>query len=131
MKKVYPIILTPDEIGYVVTVPDLNINTEGDNLAEAIEMARDAIGLWGICEEDAGRIIPEPHSVKLKHNDNEIVTLVDIDFKAYRRANENRSVRKNVTLPSWLNELAEKNDINFSAVLQEGLKQQLNINSRI
>ena len=131
MKKVYPIILTPDEIGYVVTVPDLNINTEGDNLAEAIEMARDAIGLWGICEEDAGRIIPEPHSVKLKHKDNEIVTLVDIDFKAYRRANENRSVRKNVTLPSWLNELAEKNDINFSAVLQEGLKQQLNINSRI
>lgn len=131
MKKVYPIILTPDEIGYVVTVPDLNINTEGDSLAEAIEMARDAIGLWGICEEDAGRIIPEPHAVKLKHKDNEIVTLVDIDFKAYRRANENRSVRKNVTLPSWLNELAEKNDINFSAVLQEGLKQQLNINSRI
>lgn len=131
MKKVYPVILTPDEIGYVVTVPDLNINTEGDSLAEAIEMARDAIGLWGICEEDAGRKIPEPHSVKLKHKDNEIVTLVDIDFKAYRRANENRSVRKNVTLPSWLNELAEKNDINFSAVLQEGLKQQLNINDRI
>lgn len=131
MKKVYPVILTPDEIGYVVTVPDLNINTEGDSLAEAIEMARDAIGLWGICEEDAGRTIPEPHSVKLKHKDNEIVTLVDIDFKAYRRANENRSVRKNVTLPSWLNELAEKNDINFSAVLQEGLKQQLNINNRI
>lgn len=131
MKKVYPVILTPDEIGYIVTVPDLNINTEGDSLPEAIEMARDAIGLWGICEEDQGRTIPEPHSVKLKHKDNEIVTLVDIDFKAYRRANENRSVRKNVTLPSWLNELAEQNDINFSAVLQEGLKQQLHINDRI
>ena len=131
MKKVYPVILTPDETGYVVTVPDLNINTEGDSLAEAIEMARDAIGLWGICEEDEGRAIPEPHSVKLKHRENEIVTLVDIDFKAYRRANENRSVRKNVTLPSWLNELAEKNDINFSAVLQNGLKQELHLQDRI
>ena len=58
MKTVYPIILTPAERGYVVYVPDLEINTEGDDLADAIEMARDAIGLWGISEEDAGRKIP-------------------------------------------------------------------------
>ena len=54
MKAVYPIILTPAERGYVVFVPDLDINTEGEDLADAIEMARDAIGLWGITEEDAG-----------------------------------------------------------------------------
>ena len=53
MKAVYPIILTPAERGYVVFVPDLDINTEGEDLADAIEMARDAIGLWGITEEDA------------------------------------------------------------------------------
>ena len=54
MKAVYPIILTPAERGYVVFVPDLDINTEGEDLADAIEMARDAIGLWGITEEDQG-----------------------------------------------------------------------------
>lgn len=58
MKAVYPIILTPAERGYVVFVPGLDINTEGEDLADAIEMARDAIGLWGITEEDAGRKIP-------------------------------------------------------------------------
>ena len=41
MKAVYPIILTPAERGYVVFVPDLDINTEGEDLANAIEMARD------------------------------------------------------------------------------------------
>lgn len=55
MKKVYPVVLTPAETGYVVYVPDLKINTEGENIANAMEMARDAIGLWAICEEDMGR----------------------------------------------------------------------------
>ena len=130
MKTVYPILLTPAEHGYVVYVPDLEINTEGDDLADAIEMARDAIGLWGISEEDAGREIPKasgtmPHPAK-----DELVTLVDIDFVAYRRANDLRTVRKNVTLPSWLNDLAEKNGVNFSQVLQESLKERLNVSNR-
>ena len=62
MKKAYPVILTPAKIGYVVYVPDLDINTQGTDVADAIEMARDAIGLWGITEEDLGRPIPEPSS---------------------------------------------------------------------
>ena len=130
MKTVYPILLTPAERGYVVYVPDLEINTEGDDLADAIEMARDAIGLWGISEEDAGREIPKasgamPHPAK-----DELVTLVDIDFAAYRRANDLRTVRKNVTLPSWLNDLAEKNGVNFSQVVPESLKERLNVSNR-
>lgn len=48
MKNSYPIILTPDKAGYVVFVPDFNINTEADTLTEAIEMARDAIGILGL-----------------------------------------------------------------------------------
>lgn len=128
MKKAYPIVLTPAEHGYVVYVPDLDINTEGTDIPDAIEMARDAIGLWGICEEDAGRTIPEPSCLNPDHKENEIVSLVDIDFSAYRRANENRTVRRNVTLPSWLNELADKNDLNVSGVLQEALKERLHVN---
>lgn len=127
MKKVYPVILTPAETGYVVYVPDLKINTEGENIANAMEMARDAIGLWAICEEDMGHSIPEPSSKYPEHSPEEFVTLVDIDIDAYRRANDNRTIRKNLTLPSWLNERAEKAGVNFSQVLQEGLKNRLGI----
>lgn len=129
MKAVYPIILTPTKSGYVVFVPDLDINTEGTDLADAIEMARDAIGIWGISEEDAGRKIPQASGTMPHPAENEIVTLVDIDFTAYRRANDLRTVRKNVTLPSWLNDLAEKNGVNFSQVLQESLKERLHVSN--
>lgn len=127
MKKVYPVILTPAERGYVATVPDLQINSEGNDIADAMVMAREAIGLWGICEEDVGRTIPEPSKLPLSHAADEIVTLVDVDFSTYRKANDNRTVRTNVTLPSWLKDVAEKEGVNFSQVLQEALKEKLNL----
>lgn len=131
MTKAYPIILTPCDSGYLVTVPDLQINTEGDDIPNAIYMARDAIGLWGICQQDMGSSIPEPsHIGDIQHKAEEIVSLVDIDFDAYRRAQDNRTIRKNVTLPSWLNDLGEKAGVNFSQVLQEGLKQHLHVQNR-
>lgn len=131
MKKVYAAVLTPDKSGgYSVSIPDLNIGTQGETIAECIEMARDAIGLCGISMEDEGKPIPEPFSLNPSHKSNEIITLIDIDFTAYRRANDIRTVRKNVTIQSWLNDLAEKEGINFSQVLSEGLKQKLNIKNR-
>ncbi|MEG2001082.1 MAG: type II toxin-antitoxin system HicB family antitoxin, partial [Evtepia sp.] len=115
MKEVYPIILTPEDAGgYSVSIPDLAIGTQGETVADCIDMARDAIGLWGICEEDAGRIIPKSSVLTPNHATNEIVTLVDIDFAAYRRANDLRTIRKNVTIQSWLNDLAECAGVNFS-----------------
>lgn len=127
MKEVYPILLIPDEPGYVVYVPDLKINTEGESLAEAIEMARDAIGLWGITEQDAGRKIPKPETMNLSHEPNEIVTLVDIDFDTYRKSIDNKAVRKNLTIPNWLNTEAEKAGVNFSRILQEALIKELKL----
>lgn len=128
MRAVYPIVITPaEEGGYVVYVPDLKINTQGESIAECMDMARDAISLWGICEQDMGRDIPEASVILPEHAPNEIVTLVDVDFNAYRRAQDMRAIRKNVTIPSYLNELAEKAGINFSQVLQTALKQQLGI----
>ena len=128
MKQVYPIILSPEkEGGYSVFVPDLQIGTQGETISECLDMARDAIGLWGICEQDADRDIPSASTLTPKHNENEIVTLVDVDFAAYRRANDMRTIRRNVTLPSYLNELGEKAGLNFSQVLQEGLRQRLGV----
>ena len=131
MKYVYPIILTPEKKGgFSVLVPDLEIGTQGATIAECIDMARDAIGLWGITEQDVGRSIPAPSSLTPSHAPNEIVTLVDINFSAYRRANDMRTVRKNVTVQSWLNDLAEKEGLNFSQVLSDGLKQRLGVQDR-
>ena len=124
MKQVYPVILHPEvEGGFSVSVPDLKIGTQGETIAESIDMARDAIGLWGICEQDEGRVIPEPSGLTPEHEEGEVVTLVDIDFDAYRRAHDMRTIRKNVTIPSYLNDLAERAGVNFSQVLQDGLKQ--------
>ena len=56
--------------------------------------------------------------------------VVDIDIDASRKANDNRTIRKNLTLPSWLNDLAEKAGVNFSQILQEGLKEKLDVQNR-
>lgn len=127
MKCAYPILLTPAGDGYVVYVPDIDINTEGRDLADAIEMASDAIGLWGITAQDLGKEIP-PASERLPAcSGNQIAAFAVVDFDAYRRAHDMRTVRKNVTLQSWLNDLAEKAGVNFSQVLQEALKERLGV----
>lgn len=129
MKNAYPVILTQGKEFIVVYIPDFNINTQGKDYAEAIEMARDAIGIMGIDMEDENEVIPIPSLIsKIKaENTSDIVTLVDVDFAEYRRKNDMRTVKKNCTIPSWLNFEAEKAGINFSAVLQTALKNELQI----
>ena len=125
MKQAYPIVLTPDGCGFTVSVPDIGINTQGATVADAISMAADAIGLWGITAQDMGKEIPAPSPDLPGVMAGDIATYAVVDFEAYRRANDMRTVRKNVTLPSYLNDLAEKAGVNFSQVLQEGLRQRL------
>lgn len=127
MKTAYPIILTPAKSGYVVTVPDLDINTEGIDIANAIDMAVDAISLWGISTQDLGHEVPPPSAVLPPCNADEIAAFAVVDIDAYRRATDMRAVRKNVTLPSYLNDMAEKAGLNFSRVLQEALKEKLQV----
>lgn len=131
MKNAYPIVLTPDDRGYVVYIPDFDVNTEGETLTEAIEMARDAIGLMGIDLEDDRKSLPAPSEPNAVAKDSgDIVTLVDVDFAAYRRQNDMRAVRRNVTLPSWLDAAAQKSGVNVSAVLQRALKDELHLSNR-
>ena len=132
MKEVYPVLLMHGKSGFVVYVPDFDINTEGKDLTDAIEMARDAISIVGVVKEDQNQPLPEPsdiNSVK-KESESDIVTLVDVDFDEYRRKNDMRSVRRNVTLPSWLDFEAKQSGINVSAVLQKALKKELHITNR-
>ncbi len=128
MKHAYPIVITKDTDFYVVYIPDFDINTQGESVAEAMEMARDAIGICGCAKQDKKQQLPMPSALeRVKHAADDIITLVDVDFDEYRRKNSTRAIRKNVTIPSWLNEEAEKANINFSAILQNALKSELNI----
>lgn len=104
-------------------------------MVDAVYMARDAIGLKGITREDEGKDIPNPSALNdidaskgtFAEDGKGYVSLVDIDFVEYRRRVDNKTVRRNVTLPNWLNQEAEKAHINVSRVLQEALMAKLNV----
>lgn len=130
MKQCYPIVLTEmKEGGYLVYAPDMQINTSGTDISNALDMAKEAIELCGIGYEDEKKPVPEPSPLtSVKAKKGEIVLAVNVDFEAFRRTLDNRSVKKNCTLPSWLNEQAEKANINFSASLQRALKEELGLN---
>jgi predicted RNase H-like HicB family nuclease len=141
MKKVYPALIAEDDKSkeYFVYVPDMGIYTEGSDFADAIEMARDAIGCKGVDMEDSNIPLPDASTydeaiAKAKAEADEIFdystgtpSFIDIDFYEYRKKNDMRAVRKNCTIPSWLNTEAEKASINFSAVLQDALKKELHL----
>ena len=117
----------------MVFIPDFNINTQGKNIPDAIEMARDAIGIMGIDMQDDGEALPEASNlanVQAGSPSGSIVSLVDVNFAEYRKKNDMRSVKKNCTIPSWLNFEAEKAGVNFSAVLQAALKNELHITEK-
>lgn len=140
MKRAYPTFIAECGTDYLVYVPDMDIFTEGHDLEDAIEMARDAIGLKGISLEDDRIEIPEAsgyqEAVAKAKEDTEdfdytegILTMVDVDFVVYRRRMDNKSVRRNVTLPNWLNQEAEAANLNVSKVLQEALMERLAISN--
>jgi len=128
MKTAYPIILSKDKEFIFVSIPDCQISTQGDSIVHAIEMARDAIAMWSLCELEDGRELPEPSElIEVVVNENDVITLVDVDIEAYRRKHETRTVRKNLTIPHWLNERAEQQRVNFSKILQDALIHHLDI----
>ena len=123
--EVYPVYIEQDKKDYIVYVPDFDIYTSGTSMANAIVMARDAIGIMAIELEDEGSEVPKPFSVDYIENDGALRTLVDIDFQEYRRKHDTRMVKKNCTIPYYLNEEAEKLGINFSRLLQEALMNKI------
>lgn len=128
MKQAYPVIITKDKDFFVASIPDFETGTQGESLAEAIEMARDAIGMCGCYMQDEKKDIPIPTDIgNVSKEASDILTLVDVDFDEYRKKHEMRTVRKNVTIPSWLNEEAESANINFSALLQKAIKAELHL----
>lgn len=134
-KMVYPVIFTQSENIILIEIPDLEILTEANTITEAIDMARDAIGLKLISLEDDGMEIPcSTDLLKIDakkgtfYNEGvSYVSIVDVDRMEYRRKVDNKSVRRNITLPNWLNIEVEKAHINVSKVAQEALMEKLSV----
>lgn len=107
-------------------IPDIGgCVTTGRTLEDAIAQITDALSCCLLVYEDEDMPIPAPtEQCNIEHTDSEILSLIMVDTIAYRAQMDNRSVRKNVSLPAWLAAQAEKNGVNCSKVLQEALLQR-------
>lgn len=134
MKLIYPACFYPDDVEkdfYTVVFPDLQgAVTEGKTLTGAIEMAVDCGCGWIVSAIEDGEEIPAPSSLECVSADeyeNGFVNLIMLDIDEFQEKNGAHSVRKNCTIPAWLNTFAENKGINFSQVLQDALKEKLGI----
>ena len=135
MKLTYPACFYPceeTEGAYTVVVPDLpGCVTQGKDLADAIFMAEDAASGWVLDELEEGKAAPSPsrpEDVKADEYENGFVSLLALDMDAYAEKYGKKAVRKNLTIPAWLNTSAEAQGVNFSQVLQEALQAKLAAN---
>ena len=128
MKKLlYPACFYPceEQEGYTVVVPDLpGCVTQGGSLIDAISMAVDAASGWILDEMEDGNPIPPASNVEDVQADERpggFVNLIVLDMDTYAEKYGEKAVRKNLTIPAWLNTYAEANNVNFSRVLQDAL----------
>lgn len=128
MKKLlYPACFYPceEQEGYTVVVPDLpGCVTQSSSLLDAIGMAVDAASGWILDEMEDGNPIPPASKIEDVCADDRpsgFVNLIVLDIDAYAEKYGEKAVRKNLTIPAWLNTYAEANNVNFSRVLQDAL----------
>ena len=126
MKKLlYPACFYPceEQEGYTVVVPDLpGCVTQGKSLIDAIGMAVDAASGWVLDEMEDGKPIPPASKIEDVQADERpggFVNLIVLDMDTYAEKYGEKAVRKNLTIPAWLNTYAEANNVNFSSVLQD------------
>ena len=122
----YPAIFTLENDEYWVEFVDLKgCFTDGKTLAEAMENAKEAMGLFLEDLSEYPKCTTDIKSIKLK--ENQIVSFVSVDLEEHRRKYENKSVKKTLSIPAWLNTIAEKENVNFSQTLQKALMETLNV----
>lgn len=126
-KLAYPVIFEKDSDGYFVTIPDLGVNTQGDTLADAINMARDLISLYILDKTEDGKTFIKPNTNNFTLPKNAIVSYVDVNIDIYSKKFGTKTVKKNCTIPAWLNAKAEEMNINFSKTLQDVLIKKVSV----
>lgn len=139
MLSIYPACFFKEENGYSVIFPDLNyLATCGETLDEALSMAVDCLAGHLYWLQRDGETVPVPSSIdKINLSDvtaaleievgEAFVNMVMVDVAEYAKTHFEKSVKKTLTIPSWLNTAALEQNINFSQVLQDALKERLHI----
>ncbi len=127
MKLIYPAVFHEDDDGIWVEFPDLEgCQSCGDTISEAFDGAKEALEGYCITLLEEKRKLPCASDIKaIKTEGNSFVSLVEADLKT--NFAKRKSVKKTLTVPAWMNDLAVEKGINFSAVLQEGLMKKLRI----
>lgn len=125
-KVVYPATFTQDGEYIFVEFPDVEgAFTQGENIQEAYEMAEEVLGV--ILADSKNYPLASSVQEITQSYPNSDVALVGVDIDAFRRKYRSKTVRKNITLPEWLNELAVSEKINVSQVTTEALKEKLGV----
>ncbi|MBR5000833.1 MAG: type II toxin-antitoxin system HicB family antitoxin [Firmicutes bacterium] len=139
MLSAYPACFYKEKEGYSVIFPDLDgLSTSGDSLEHAFEMAVDCLAgylFWLDLDgetrpvpSDINEIDPEKVAEDLEFNyETAFMNMVTVDVAAYAKIHFEKAVKKTLTIPAWLNKAAIEREINFSQVLQEALKEKLNL----
>lgn len=126
-KYIYPAIFDFDEDGITVTFPDLpGCITCGESQEDALKNAKEVLELYMYSLEEDNEIIPQPSNIlDLEVENTQVIVLVDIWMVPVRDEMKNKCIKKTLTIPKWLNDLAIENNVNFSAILQSALKEYL------
>lgn len=132
MKKdyyIYPAIFEYAKDGISVSFPDLpGCISCAKTDEEALYMAKDALGLYIACSEEDNQEVKKPSKLnEIKLKENQRAVLIEVNMPLFREAVQNTSVKKTLTIPKWINDLAERNNINFSQLLQMAIKDNLGI----
>ncbi|MEA4883776.1 MAG: type II toxin-antitoxin system HicB family antitoxin [Clostridia bacterium] len=128
-RYIFPAIFTYAEDGISIEFPDLpGCLPCANSTEEALGNARQALGLHLYGMEQDGDDIPSPTPVEMiRTGEKQVLMLVDTWMLLIRDAIESRAVKKTLTIPAWLNTMAESNNVNFSQVLQSALKERLGV----
>ena len=126
---IFPCVFIYKEDGISIFFPDLDgCVSFGENEQKAFYNAKEALTLHLYGMEQDNDPIPEPTMIKdVSLDDNEQAVFIEAFMPAFRAKQANKFVKKTLTIPEWLNIVAEKNGVNFSQLLQGALKQHLKI----
>ena len=127
MKYTYTAVFTDNNGKIYARVLDLDgCITTGNDLADAMEQMKDAMSAWLCTAEDENIAIPAPTTQdKIVYGKGDVLSLITADTVKYRSVTDTRTIKKNVSIPVWLSELADKQHVNYSQVLQEALQARL------
>ena len=127
MLSAYPAIFHKEDGSYWVEFPDLpGCQTVGESIGEVMEEAQEALGLYlAPLIEDEEEIKPASDIKSIVAEDDSFTSLVACDIT--QDVKSARAMKKTLTIPDWLNNMAEKNSINFSQTLQKALMEKLHI----